>query len=94
MNPRSVVPKTDRSGDRLVYTQANSSPQLPRSKLGILISSSIEEHIGEFYNWLANQGKTKATISETVNYAQYTAVLDTSDVSPFLHYRLGISTMR
>jgi hypothetical protein len=48
------------------------------------MSSSIEEHTGEFHNWLASQGKTKATIRETVNYAKYTAVLDTGDASPLL----------
>jgi integrase len=38
-----------------------------------------------FHNWLASQGKTKATIKETVNYAKkYGIVLDTGDASPLL----------
>ena len=38
-----------------------------------------------FHNWLASQGKTKATIKETVNYAKrFATVLDTGDASQLL----------
>jgi intergrase/recombinase len=39
----------------------------------------------EFHNWLASQGKTRATIKETVNYAKrFASVLDTGDASELL----------
>jgi hypothetical protein len=39
----------------------------------------------KFNAWLVSQGKTKATIMETVNYAKkYYTVLDTGDASPIL----------
>jgi hypothetical protein len=38
-----------------------------------------------FRNWLQSQGKTKATIKETINYAKkYGHILDAGDASPLL----------
>jgi hypothetical protein len=38
-----------------------------------------------FHTWLVSQGKTKATIKETVNYAKrFGHILDTGDASPML----------
>jgi hypothetical protein len=48
-----------------------------------LANSSIL--FGSFHDWLQSQGKTKATIKETINYAKkYAPVLDIGDASPLL----------
>lgn len=57
--------------------------QVPRSKPSFSIEFNALN--GSFRNWLQSQGKTRATIRETTNYAKrYGLVLDTGDASPLL----------
>ena len=50
------------------------------------LTTSLSCSSSSFHSWLVSQGKTKATIKETVNYAKkYAHVLDTGDASPLLN---------
>jgi hypothetical protein len=58
--------------------ESSSPPLNPSLDTSILVVRSFSE-------WLQSQGKTKATIKETVNYAKkYWRVLDTGDASRLL----------
>jgi intergrase/recombinase len=80
------VPKTLLSSERIgipfrIYPKIiGVPPQVRGSK-----PQPIGLPIGEFHNWLASQGKTKATIKETVNYAKrFSRILEDGDASELL----------
>jgi hypothetical protein len=52
----------------------------------IVVVSSSSWNINDFRSWLVAQGKTKATVKETINYAKrFASVLDTGDASIILN---------
>jgi hypothetical protein len=85
--PEGFDPSICGSEDRSLYLPyANCElASLPHLRASSMDSLAFDISKDGFREWLQSQGKTKATIRETINCAKrFTCILDTGDASPLL----------